>query len=122
MARNGTVILKFWLNVSMEEQKKRFLSRLDEPEKNWKFSSSDIAERALWDDYMQAYEPLLNNTSKPWAPWHAIPADNKLSMRLNVAKILVENLRAMNPQYPTLKRKKATSLMKCVNCLRMRNK
>jgi PPK2 family polyphosphate:nucleotide phosphotransferase len=107
MARNGTVILKFWLNVSMEEQKNRFLSRLDEPEKNWKFSSSDIAERALWDDYMQAYEPLLNNTSKSWAPWHAIPADNKLSMRVQVAKILVENLRAMNPQYPSVKKKES---------------
>ena len=107
MARNGTVILKFWLNVSMQEQKNRFLSRLDEPEKNWKFSSSDIAERALWNDYMQAYEPLLNNTSKPWAPWHAIPADNKLSMRLNVAKIIVENLRAMNPQYPSVKKKES---------------
>jgi PPK2 family polyphosphate:nucleotide phosphotransferase len=107
MARNGTVILKFWLNVSMEEQKNRFLSRLDEPEKNWKFSSSDIAERALWDDYMQAYEPLLNNTSKPWAPWHAIPADNKLHMRVQVAKILVENLRAINPQYPSVKKKES---------------
>jgi PPK2 family polyphosphate:nucleotide phosphotransferase len=107
LARNGTVILKFWLNVSKEEQKKRFLSRLNEPEKNWKFSSDDLKERALWDDYMHAYESLINNTSKPWAPWHAIPADNKPAMRLHVAKIIVENLRAMNPQYPKVQKKES---------------
>jgi len=100
LARNGTLVLKFWLNVSKEEQKNRFLSRLDEPEKHWKFSSSDIKERGYWDDYMDAYQDLLTNTTKPWAPWHAIPADNKLFMRVQVAKIIVENLRAMDPKYP----------------------
>ena len=105
LARNGTIVLKFWLNVSKEEQKNRFLSRLDEPQKHWKFSSSDLKERGYWDDYMEAYQDLINNTSKPWAPWHAIPADNKLFMRVQVAKIIVENLKAMNPQYPVAKAK-----------------
>lgn len=105
LARNGTLVLKFWLNVSKEEQKNRFLSRLDEPEKHWKFSSSDLKERGYWNDYMAAYQDLLNNTSKPWAPWHAIPADNKLYMRVQVAKIIVANLKAMNPQYPVAQQK-----------------
>jgi PPK2 family polyphosphate:nucleotide phosphotransferase len=77
LARNGTIILKFWLNVSKEEQKARFLSRLEVPEKQWKFSNSDVRERRFWDDYMQVYEASLNATSRPWAPWYAIPADNK---------------------------------------------
>ncbi len=105
LARNGTLVLKFWLNVSKEEQKNRFLSRLDEPEKHWKFSSSDLKERGYWDDYMEAYQELLNHTSKPWAPWHGIPADNKLYMRVQVAKIIVENLKAMNLKYPVAKQK-----------------
>ena len=108
LARNGTLVLKFWLNVSKEEQKNRFLSRLDEPEKHWKFSSSDLKERGYWDDYMQAYQDLLNHTSRPWAPWHAIPADNKLYMRVQVAKIIVANLKAMNPQYPTADQKEVS--------------
>lgn len=105
LARNGTLVLKFWLNVSKEEQKNRFLSRLDEPEKHWKFSSSDLKERGFWNEYMDAYQKLLNNTSKPWAPWHAIPADNKLYMRVQVAKIIVDNLKSMNPQYPVAQQK-----------------
>lgn len=108
LARNGTLVLKFWLNVSKEEQKNRFLSRLDEPEKHWKFSSSDLKERGYWDDYMQAYQDLLNNTSRPWAPWHAIPADHKLNMRVQVAKIIVENLKAMNPKYPVADKKEVS--------------
>jgi len=105
LARNGTLVLKFWLNVSKQEQKNRFLSRLDEPEKHWKFSSSDLKERGYWDDYMDAYQDLLVNTTKPWAPWYAIPADNKLFMRVQVAKIIVENLKAMDPQYPVADQK-----------------
>lgn len=100
LARNGTLVLKFWLNVSKHEQKNRFLSRLDEPEKHWKFSSSDLKERGFWNDYMDAYQDLLLKTTKPWAPWYGIPADNKLYMRVQVAKIIVENLRSMSPQYP----------------------
>lgn len=103
LARNGTVILKFWLNVSNEEQRRRFLSRIDEPEKNWKFSSSDIRERQYWDVYMQAYETALNTTSAPWAPWYAIPADNKPYMRLCVAQIIVSSLQQLNLSYPRLR-------------------
>lgn len=76
LARNGTVILKFWLNVSKDEQKARFLSRIENPDKNWKFSLSDVRERRLWDEYMEAYEEALNETSRDWAPWYAIPGDS----------------------------------------------
>jgi PPK2 family polyphosphate:nucleotide phosphotransferase len=100
LVRNGTVIVKFWLNVSRDEQRRRFLSRLDKPEKNWKFSSGDVAERKHWDAYMQAYEAALNATSRPWAPWYAIPADNKPFMRLSVAETIVETLRRLDLQYP----------------------
>jgi len=105
LARNGTVVLKFWLNVSKDEQKKRFLSRLDQPEKNWKFSSSDIKERGYWDQYMEAYEELLNKTSKPWAPWYAIPADNKKFMRVQVAKIITDTLESLEIDYPKVSKK-----------------
>ena len=88
LARNGTVILKFWLNVSRDEQRKRFLARLEEPQKNWKFSAGDIDESALWKDYMNAYGHALNATSRPWAPWYAIPADHKPYMRAAVADII----------------------------------
>ena len=100
LARNGTVIIKFWLNVSKEEQKRRFLSRLNAPEKHWKFESGDLKERALWDDYMHAYEQMMNATSTEYAPWYAIPADNKLFMRVEVAKTILATLKAMNPQFP----------------------
>ncbi len=100
LARNGTVILKFWLNVSHGEQRERFLSRLDEPEKNWKFSSGDVRERGFWKDYMRAYEDALNATSKPWAPWYAIPADDKPYMRLCVAEIVVKTLKGLGLHYP----------------------
>ena len=100
LARNGTIILKFWLNVSKEEQKKRFLSRLDEPEKNWKFSSADVRERGYWDDYMRAYEEALRATSQPWAPWYAIPADHKPWMRLQVATIIRDTMRSLDLRYP----------------------
>ncbi len=100
LARNGTVVLKFWLNVSREEQRKRFLSRLDEPEKNWKFSAGDVTESHRWDDYMNAYEQALNATSRPWAPWFAIPADDKPYARLQVANIIVESLKTLDMQYP----------------------
>ena len=100
LARNGTVILKFWLNVSKEEQKARFLSRLDEPEKNWKFEYTDVVERRHWDDYMHAYESALNATSRPWAPWYAIPADDKPFMRSCVAEIVVDTLSQLGLEYP----------------------
>ena len=105
LARNGTVVLKFWLNVSRDEQRKRFLSRLDEPEKNWKFSAGDIDESALWNNYMNAYEQALSATSRPWAPWFAIPADNKPYARLQVAEIIVESLKSLKLQYPEVSKK-----------------
>jgi PPK2 family polyphosphate:nucleotide phosphotransferase len=100
LARNGTVILKFWLNVSREEQRLRFLSRLDDEEKHWKFKPSDVRERAYWDDYMHAYEEALNATSRPWAPWYAIPADNKPFMRATIAEIVVAAMQAIGLTYP----------------------
>ncbi len=100
LARNGTVILKFWLNVSKDEQKRRFLARLDDPAKNWKFEPGDVVERRHWDDYMLAYQDALNATSRPWAPWYAIPADNKPYMRARVAQIIVESLRGIGLEYP----------------------
>lgn len=104
LARSGTVIVKFWLNVSRTEQKKRFLRRLDNPDKNWKFKPADIAERAYWNDYMQAYEAALNATSRPWAPWYAVPADNKPHMRACVAEIIVEALSSIGVEYPQASR------------------
>jgi len=102
LARNGTLILKFWLNVSRGEQRERFLARLDEPEKNWKFETGDIAERGCWKAYMQAYEAALNATSRPWAPWYAIPADSKSFMRATVAELIVASLQKLDLHYPEL--------------------
>ena len=101
LARNGTVILKFWLNVSKDEQKNRFLSRLDQADKNWKFEPRDVVERRHWDDYMHAYEQALNATSRPWAPWYAIPADSKPYMQARVASIIVDSLQSIGLKYPT---------------------
>jgi len=100
LAANGTVILKFWLHVSRDEQRKRFLARLDEPEKNWKFSAADVRERQHWKAYMHAYEEVLRATSRPWAPWYAIPADDKPFLRLQVAEIVVAALEGLDLAYP----------------------
>lgn len=105
LARNGTVIVKFWLNVSKDEQKRRFLARLDEPEKNWKFSNSDVAERQHWDAYMHAYEDALNATSRKHAPWYAIPADNKKYMRVAVAETVIDVLESLKMDYPDVSEK-----------------
>lgn len=102
LTRNGTVILKFFLNISNKEQKKRFLERIDTPEKNWKFSSSDVRERGFWKDYMKAYEDVFSNTSTPWAPWHIIPADRKWFTRTAVADIIIKKLGSLDLKYPTL--------------------
>lgn len=110
LARQGVVILKFWLNVSHEEQKERFLARIDEPEKNWKFSTGDIKERRFWPDYMNAYEAALKATSTPWAPWYAIPADDKPFMRLKVAEIVVQSLQRLGLEYPELDDKERARL------------
>jgi len=102
LARAGTTILKFWLKVGRDEQARRFLSRAEEPHKNWKFAMGDIRERGHWRAYHEAYEEALAATSQPWAPWYAIPADDKPFMRLAVADIIVRSLEAMDPQYPDL--------------------
>ena len=94
------MILKFWLNVSRDEQKRRFLARLDNANKNWKFEPHDVVERRYWDDYMNAYESALNATSRPWAPWYAIPADNKSYMRARVADIIIDTLQSIGLRYP----------------------
>jgi PPK2 family polyphosphate:nucleotide phosphotransferase len=100
LVRNGTVILKFFLNVSKDEQKRRFLERLDRPEKNWKFSPSDMAERGYWDDYMTAYEDALSATSTDWAPWYVIPADHKWITRATVASIVTNAIQDLGLKAP----------------------
>ena len=100
LVRNGTVILKFFLNVSKGEQKRRFLERLERPEKNWKFSPSDLAERGHWDDYMSAYEDALSATSTDWAPWFVVPADHKWITRAVVAGIVTTSIQTLDLKYP----------------------
>jgi PPK2 family polyphosphate:nucleotide phosphotransferase len=102
LARNGTVLLKFWLNVSADEQRRRFLSRLDEPDKNWKFSVGDVREREHRDAYVQAFEEALAATSRPHAPWYAIPADDKPFMRVAVADLVVRALEDLGLGYPSV--------------------
>jgi len=110
LTNNGTVIRKFFLNVSKEEQKKRFLDRLDHPEKNWKFSSSDIKERARWDDYMQTYEDMIQNTASKEAPWYVIPADNKWFTRIIVAAAIIETFDSLDLHYPVVGESKLAEL------------
>jgi len=100
LARNGTVILKFFLHLSREEQKQRFLERLKNPEKNWKFSQADLVERGYWDDYMQAYEKAISATSTAWAPWYVVPADNKWVTRAVVAEVIASAIQALNLEHP----------------------
>ena len=100
LARNGTVILKFFLHVSKNEQKRRLLARLDDFDRRWKFEPNDVAERRHWDEYMAAYEHALNATSRPWAPWYVIPADNKPYMRARVAETIIAALQGIGLRYP----------------------
>jgi PPK2 family polyphosphate:nucleotide phosphotransferase len=104
LCRNGTVIRKFFLHVSKAEQKRRFLERIDEPAKNWKFSAADVAERNHWKEYMDAYEDMVRRTSSPHAPWYVVPADNKWFTRLVVAAVLVETLESLNLAFPQISR------------------
>jgi PPK2 family polyphosphate:nucleotide phosphotransferase len=110
LTRNGTVIRKFYLHVSKDEQKRRFLARLEEPEKNWKFQAGDVKERALWDDYQRAYEDMLGATSTAYAPWHIIPADHKWFARLAVADIVIDTLRSMKLHFPKLSKETRAGL------------
>ncbi|MGD1912026.1 MAG: polyphosphate kinase 2 family protein [Rivularia sp. (in: cyanobacteria)] len=102
LVNNGIIILKFFLNVSKKEQKKRFMKRIELPEKNWKFSASDVRERGFWDDYMHAYEDTFRHTSTKWAPWYIIPADHKWFTRMAVADIICSKLKELKLKYPTV--------------------
>ncbi len=110
LARQGVIILKFFLNVSRDEQKKRFLKRLDEPEKNWKFSASDVHERRFWDDYMRVYEETIRATASERAPWFVVPADNRWFTRLAVAAAIVEAVEQLDLAYPQVDEGKKTDL------------
>ncbi len=99
--RNGTTIVKFFLHLSKEEQRKRFLRRIDEPERNWKFSQTDMEERKFWNEYMQAYEDCIRATSTRHAPWYIVPADDKLNARLIISQIVVDTLKSLKLSYPT---------------------
>ena len=104
LTRNGVVIRKFFLHLSKEEQKKRFLARLDEPEKNWKFSEADVHEREHWDDYMNAYEDMIRHTSTPDAPWYVVPADHKWFTHIVVSSAIIQTLEEINLQFPIVEK------------------
>jgi PPK2 family polyphosphate:nucleotide phosphotransferase len=110
LARNGVAILKFFLHISKEEQKKRFLERIEEPEKNWKFSRSDVKEREYWDDYLEAYEDMIRNTATKAAPWYVVPADNKWFARIVVAAAVIDALDSLDLKYPKADNRKLKEL------------
>ncbi len=110
LTRNGTVILKFFLHVSREEQQKRFLARLDEPEKNWKFAAGDVRERAHWNEYMRAYEQMIRHTATSYAPWFVVPADHKWFTRLVVSSAIVDAMSSLRLHYPRVSRSRKREL------------
>ena len=114
---NGTTVLKFFLHISKDEQKKRFLKRIDDPAKNWKFSEADIKERKFWDHYQEAYEEAISSTSKSNAPWYVIPADKKWFARLVVSEIIIEKMKELKPSYPKLDKEQLSSLKKAKDLL-----
>jgi PPK2 family polyphosphate:nucleotide phosphotransferase len=114
---NGIIVLKFFLNVSKDEQKRRFLERIDRPEKNWKFSENDVKERGFWNHYMNAYEDVFNNTSTEWAPWYIIPADRKWFTRLAVGAVIYMKLESLGLAYPTVTEEHRQSLLKAKELL-----
>jgi PPK2 family polyphosphate:nucleotide phosphotransferase len=118
LARNGTRILKFFLNVSRDEQRKRFLERIEKPAKRWKFSMGDVAERKLWPKYMAAYEDAIRQTSRPQAPWFVVPADRKWFTRLVVAGALVQELQALDLEFPKVKGKALKELRQAERALK----
>jgi PPK2 family polyphosphate:nucleotide phosphotransferase len=120
LARNGTLILKFFLHLSKEEQRKRFLERIEKPSKRWKFSMKDVAERKLWDQYMAAYEDMIRQTSTPEAPWFVVPADHKWFTRLVVAAALVQELQALDLDFPKIEGKALKELRKAEKALKAR--
>ncbi|MGG6270867.1 polyphosphate kinase 2 family protein [Leptolyngbya sp. AN03gr2] len=122
LSDNGTMILKFFLNVSKEQQKKRFLDRIDQPDKNWKFSASDAKERQHWEEYMDAYEDMFSNTSTEHAPWYIIPADHKWFTRLVVSDIIVSKLKSMNLAYPEVSEQHRLELLEVKKMLESESK
>jgi PPK2 family polyphosphate:nucleotide phosphotransferase len=110
LTRNGFIILKFFLNISKQEQRRRFRERLERPEKHWKFSAADLAERAFWDSYMEAYEDALSATSTEWAPWCIVPADNKWGTRAIVADILTTRIKSLDLHYPEMSEEQRKAL------------
>lgn len=109
-ADNGTLVIKFFLNISRDEQRARFLSRIDEPKKNWKFSKSDVEERAFWTDYQSAFEDAINETAAPHAPWYVVPADDKRTMRLIVGEAVLSAMQQMDMHYPRVSADRAEEL------------
>jgi PPK2 family polyphosphate:nucleotide phosphotransferase len=114
---NGIIVLKFFLNVSKEEQKRRFIERLENPKKHWKFSASDAAERKYWADYMAAYEDCVRHTSTEWAPWHVIPADDKPFMRVLVAGIIAKTLEGLKLRFPEVSGQQKEELLRAREAL-----
>jgi PPK2 family polyphosphate:nucleotide phosphotransferase len=112
LVRNGTIVLKFFLHLSKEEQKQRILKRLETPDKEWKFSLTDLSERSKWGDYMQAYEDMLNNTTTEWAPWYIIPADKKWVSHSLISEIIVSQIDKLNLEYPVLNKEQCEGLEK----------
>jgi PPK2 family polyphosphate:nucleotide phosphotransferase len=110
LTRNGVIIRKFFLNVSREEQKRRFLARLDEPEKNWKFSEADVRERQCWKDYMNAYEDMIQHTATPQAPWYVVPADHKWFTHIAVGAAIIKTLQGLRLQFPKVEKERRKQL------------
>lgn len=117
LTRNGVIVRKFFLHVSNEEQKKRFLERIENPEKNWKFSSTDAKERGHWDDYMKAYEDMIRNTATKDSPWYVVPADNKWFTRLVVSAAVIDSLASLGLEYPEVGKEKLKELAEAKNLL-----
>jgi PPK2 family polyphosphate:nucleotide phosphotransferase len=118
LSRNGILVRKFFLHVSKEEQKKRFLERIDNPEKNWKFSSADAKERGHWDDYMEAYEDMIRNTATKDSPWYVVPADNKWFTRLVISAAVIDALASLNLSYPEVDEEKLKELAEAKSLLK----
>jgi PPK2 family polyphosphate:nucleotide phosphotransferase len=110
--RNGTIVLKFFLHVSKQQQKQRFLKRLEDPGKNWKFSLTDLSERSKWTDYMEAYEDVLNQTITEWAPWYIIPADKKWVTHASISEVIVSQIEKLDLKYPVLNEEQSAALEK----------
>lgn len=112
LVRNGTIVLKFFLNVSKKQQKQRLLKRLENPDKQWKFSVTDLSERSKWEDYMEAYEDVLNQTSTEWAPWYIVPADKKWVTHASISEIIVSQIQKLDLKYPVLSKEQYAALEK----------